>query len=190
MTRALRTLLVSLAAALALAGTAQASGGNYVFDGGSPAARTQVRAALNASDFDWSLVRRQITITISACGCGGAKPGQIDLDEDTLVNSPFGKRYAWGIVQHEYAHQVGWFLLSKTEQTGLTKKLGGSDWCYEIAGLDHSEHACERFATTFAWAYAPKSWNNQGPDSNGESAAMAPAAFRTLMARMIGPRAR
>jgi hypothetical protein len=47
-----------------------------------------------------------ITISISRCGCAGATPGSILLDEDTLTSSPFGARYAWGIVQHEYAHQV------------------------------------------------------------------------------------
>jgi hypothetical protein len=48
-------LLVALAA-LFVTAKAQAGGGAYVFSGGSEAARAQVRAALEASSFDWGLV--------------------------------------------------------------------------------------------------------------------------------------
>ena len=57
------SLLVSLLAVLALAGTAAAGGGTYVFDGGTPIQRAQVRAALEASAFDWNLVPARVTIT-------------------------------------------------------------------------------------------------------------------------------
>ena len=59
---------ISLLAAFVLAGEARAVGGHYVFDGGSDAARAAVRAALDASRFDWSLVEKEITIRIIECG--------------------------------------------------------------------------------------------------------------------------
>jgi hypothetical protein len=65
MSRALPSILAVIAAAtLTFAGSAQAAGGNYVFDGGTQAEQQQVRAGLNASSFDWSLVPAQITIHI------------------------------------------------------------------------------------------------------------------------------
>jgi len=39
MARSIRTTLIALLASLALAGTAQAAGGNYVIEGGSPGAQ-------------------------------------------------------------------------------------------------------------------------------------------------------
>jgi opacity protein-like surface antigen len=66
MRRVLHTLLLAAVAALvfAHAGTAQAAGGSYRFDGGTAAQRTQVREALKASSFNWNLVKAQITIHI------------------------------------------------------------------------------------------------------------------------------
>ncbi len=151
-----------------------------MFEGGSEAARQQVRAALDASEFDWSRVRGTITISISRCGCAGATPGSIILDEDTLVSSPFGARYAWGIVQHEYAHQVAYLLLDERAVQDARAALGGENWCYETPGLAHDEHACERFAATFAWTYWPSADNNQRSE-----AVMSAKAFRTLMSRLL-----
>jgi hypothetical protein len=81
MARSFRTTLIALLASLALAGTAQAAGGNYVIEGGSPEAQETVRAALSASSFDFSRVPAEIKIKISRCGCAGARPGVIVLDE-------------------------------------------------------------------------------------------------------------
>ena len=53
-------LLVSFAF-LALPAGALARGGDYAFDGGSQAQRSQVRAALGASLFDWSAVPTRVT---------------------------------------------------------------------------------------------------------------------------------
>jgi hypothetical protein len=33
--------------------------------------------------------------------------------------------------------------------------LGGTDWCYEDEAVAHDDHACERFASSLAWAYWP-----------------------------------
>jgi hypothetical protein len=173
-------LLAAAGALLFSVADAHARGGNYVFEGGSEAARQQVRAALDASEFDWSRVRGTITISISRCGCAGATPGSIILDEDTLVSSPFGARYAWGIVQHEYAHQVAYLLLDERAVQDARAALGGEDWCYETPGLAHDEHACERFAATFAWTYWPSADNNQRSE-----AVMSAKAFRTLMSRLL-----
>jgi hypothetical protein len=184
MARFLRTTVVAFLGALALAGTAQARGGDYVFEGGSEEARAQVRAALAVSRFDWSLVPQQVTITISRCGCGGARPGQIILDEDTLVGSGFGARYAWGIVQHEFAHQVDFLLLEAGDRRKLRRVLGGKDWCYEVAGLMHDEHGCERFATALTWAFWPAADNIQNPHWHGGDS-LKRAKFRKLVKRLV-----
>lgn len=107
---------ISLLAAFVLAGEAKAVGGHYVFVGGSDAARAAVHSALDASRFDWDLVEQEITIRITDCGCAGANPGEIILDEEVLTDLRFGPKYAWGIVQHEYAHQVDFFLLDARER--------------------------------------------------------------------------
>src|SRR5947209_12150981 len=103
----LRTLLVTVAAALALAGGAQAKGGRYVLDGGTAAQQAQVKKALDASSFDWNLVPATITIHISRGHTSEAVKGEIWLDADLLNAGTF----AWGVVQHEYAHHVDFFLL-------------------------------------------------------------------------------
>ena len=45
--------------------------------------------------------------------------------KDILVSSPFGPRYAWGIVQHEYAHQVDFLLFGRSERRAIRRVLGG-----------------------------------------------------------------
>jgi len=65
MFRALRVALIAMLAALALAGTAQAAGGNYVFAGGTAYEQQQVTQALDTSSFDWNLVPGQVTIHIA-----------------------------------------------------------------------------------------------------------------------------
>lgn len=186
MTRALRTLLLTALAALALSANAWAAGGNYVVDGGSAKQRAQVSAALNASSFNWSIVPAQIKIHVAPVGQSKASPGHIWIDSQ-LLNSG---RFAWGVVQHEYAHQVDFFLLDATTRSRLTTLLGGNAWCWETAGLKHDEYGCERFASTLAWAYWPAKDSAMRPDSkSSESAAMAPARFRSLMAQLFGPAA-
>jgi len=144
---------VALLTAMALAGGAGAAGGHYVFAGGSDAAQAEVRSALDASRFDWDLVDEEITIRIIDCGCAGASPGEILLDEQVLTDPRFGPKYAWGIVQHEYAHQVAFFLLDAPARRRVQAWLGGSDWCSEDETVAHDDQACERFASSLAWAY-------------------------------------
>ena len=161
--RLLPVVFVALAS-LAWAGNAPAAGGHYVFDGGSAEARLQVRAALDRSAFDWSLVQATITIRISDCGCAGSRPGEILLDERQLTASPFGPRYAWGIVQHEYAHQLDFFLLTPADRERVIRRFGGAAWCYEVRGLARDDYGCERLATLVAWAYWRSTANVERPD--------------------------
>ncbi len=183
-----RVLLSLLAAAMLafVAGPvdrAAAAGGTYVFDGGTLAEQTQVVSALNASSFNWSLVQAQIVIHIVRNASTEAPPGNIWVDANLLDAG----RFAWGIVQHEYAHQVDFFLLNDTARSTLEATLGGQDWCYTVAGLAHSAYGCERFASVLSWAYWPSSDNALQPQHRAdESAAMAPAAFRTLVSSLIG----
>src|SRR6266849_1334883 len=88
--------------ALWTAAPALAGGGNYVFAGGTPKQQSQVRSALEASAFNWNLVSAQITIHIAPGINSEATTGDIWLDAN-LLNAG---RFSWGIVQHEYAHQV------------------------------------------------------------------------------------
>jgi hypothetical protein len=185
----LRTLLATSALALVFAGGAQAAGGHYVFDGGNRIQQTQVRKALNASSFDWSVVPATITIHIDRGHYSEATYGQIWLDANLLDSGSF----SWGVVQHEYAHQVDFFLLNDTRRA-LLAGLGGKAWWatgIQASGapngtLAHAELTSERFASTLAWAYWPSPSNSMRPTSaTDESAAMAPAAFRALLAKVL-----
>jgi hypothetical protein len=176
-------MLCSLALTLALSGTARAGGGNYVFSGGTGAQQAQVRNALNASAFDWSLVPAQITIRI-ARGIGSeAVPGTVSLDAD-LLNAG---RFSWGVVQHEYAHQVDFYLFDDAVRAALAPRLGGEAWWQTGATpLAHDRLTSERFASTLAWAYWQSPDNVMKPASKtDESAAMAPAAFRAALAAVL-----
>jgi hypothetical protein len=61
-----RTILTLLALVLVglCAPPALAAGGTYSFAGGTPKQQATVRAALNASSFDWSVLPRSITVHI------------------------------------------------------------------------------------------------------------------------------
>jgi hypothetical protein len=181
----MRKSVLCLLAALSLvpAAPAAAAGGNYLLSGGTAYEQSQVTQALNASAFDWSLVPRTITIHIGRGIATEATPGDIWLDANLLDAGVF----SWGTVQHEYAHQVDFFLLDDAKRQFLLGVLGGKDWCYDVAGLAHAQHGCERFASTLAWAYWPSSRNIMKPTSSkDESAALAPAAFRAQLASLIG----
>ena len=58
----LRRLATVLALAFVIPASAHAAGGNYTFQGASATERSTVRAALNASSFDWNVVPNQITL--------------------------------------------------------------------------------------------------------------------------------
>ena len=176
MLRILRTSVITGLVALALTGSAQAAGGDYVFDGGSSTARAQVRAALNASSFDWDLVPLEVTIHIKRGAKPSAKPGDIWLDPSLLASG----RFAWGIVQHEYAHQVAFLLFGKSDRAELKRALGGTAWCHEKPRVAHDANTCERFAHTLAWSYWTSRDNVERPE-----AAMGAAKFRKLVDRLV-----
>ena len=164
--------------------------GNYTFDGGTVPQQDQVTAALAASGFDWYLIPQTITIHIVANAPAEATPGNIWISPDLLDSG----RYSWGFVQHEYGHQVDFFLLTDPMRAILKAVLGATAWCYggtigfnNVDGLPHSQYGCERFASTLAWAYWPFADNSMEPlNKSAESAGLAPAKFRALLGVMIG----
>jgi hypothetical protein len=179
--------LVSLIAGflLASAGAAFASGGNYVITGGNSYEQQQVRQALAASSFDWGVVPGPVQITIMPQPSSDAVPGQIFLDPAVLDSGEF----SWGVVQHEYAHEVDFALLDDAKHAQIERALGGTAWCYEDSPtqLQHNEYGCERFASTLAWAYWQTPDNCMKPSAiAGESGGMAPAAFRALLSTLLG----
>jgi hypothetical protein len=182
MARTFTTVIGLLLAVLAFSGTAQAAGGNYVFDGGTTRQQREVRAALDASSFDWSLVPARIVVHVAPGADTHATPGHVYVDSKLLSAG----RFAWGIVQHEYAHQVDFFLLNPELRAKLGATLGGKEWFPGTTLLDHAAYGCERFASTLAWAYWPSPQNSLKPRSaKDESAAVAPARFRALMAGVL-----
>ena len=175
-------LLVLALAAMASTPAALGRGGNYVFDGGTHAQRTQVRKALAASSFDWGIVPKQVTIHIERGVDSHASRGEIWLDARLLDSG----RFSWGVVQHEYAHQVDFSLLNDGNRAQLQGLLGAKAWCTDTPGLDHTDYGCERFASTLAWAYWQNDENCIKPTSKrDESAGMPPAAFRSTLAAML-----
>jgi len=176
-------LVLALVGALLLPGTAFARGGDYVFDGGSAAHQRQVRAALEASRFDWNVVPAEITIHVRRGVPTHATRGHIWLDANLVESGTF----AWAPIQDEYAHQIHFFRFGDAIEAQLTEQLGARDWCYGVSGLRHGEYGCERFTSTLVWSFWPSRDNVYRPRSSGdESAAMAPARFRALVAGLLG----
>src|SRR5258708_14447482 len=143
----LKRLLLPLLLALLLAPSAQAAGGRYVFAGGTHAQRGQVAAALNASSFDWGVVPGRIVIPIGKGIASHAVAGQIWLDGGLLDTG----RFSWGVVQHEYAHQVDFGLLTDAMRAQLQPQLQAPIWWGAVS--QHTEMGSERFADQLAWAY-------------------------------------
>jgi len=174
--------LAGLALAAGFAPAALAAGGHIVFAGGTPGEREQVQGALDASSFDWSLLP-QITVHIGSVGASYATPRNVYLDASLLDAGEF----SWGVVLHEFGHQVDFLLLTDAERVGLTARLGAEDWCYGVPGLPHAAYGCERFASELAWAYWPSPQNCMRPASPGDEAAGMPAdQFRALLAQFLG----
>ena len=175
--------MVSTVVALALPAPAAARGGDYLLEGGSEAARTQVRRALDASAFDWSVVPTRVLIHVGPGLPNRSTPGHIWLDERLLAAG----RFSWAVVQDEYAHQVDFFLLDEERRRSLARRLGASVWWRgEAPGLRHSEYGAERFASTLVWAYWPSRHNAYRPQApRDEAGAVAPSAFRTLLTSLL-----
>ena len=176
------SLVAALLAAATSAQAAVAGGGNYAFDGGTRAERAQVRAALDASLFDWSVVPEQITIRIAPGLACSARAGTIELDSGLLDAG----RFSWGVIQHEYAHQVDFFLLDDAMRARLAGRLGGESWWETSSRLAHQALTSERFASTLAWSYWPSQDNVLRPSSpDDEAGTVAPADFRALLANVL-----
>jgi hypothetical protein len=184
-----RLTLIVLAMALcgafsqsAFAGTA-APAAKVAFDGGTPAEQATVRSALAASSFNWSLLPVPIDVHIGAYGSSYSTQGNVYVDGSLLDSGTF----SWGVVQHEFGHQVDFFLLDDAKRAILQQQLGGVDWCYTTPGLAHGQHGCERFASELAWAYWQSPSNAMQPaDCSNESAGMPVAAFRALLTQLLG----
>src|SRR3954454_9212853 len=180
--RQIQFLIVVLAFFGAASG-ASAGGGHYVFDGGTARQRDEVVAALQTSSFDWDIVAPTVTIHIGRGIDSAAAPGVIWLDADLLDAGDF----SWGVVQHEYAHEVDFFVLTDKTRAELSQLIGGRAW-YETdePGLAHSSYGCERFASTLAYAYWPSPRNSMSPQSaHDESAALPAGAFRAALASVL-----
>jgi hypothetical protein len=179
------TALLCLLLALAIAPQAVASGGHYAFAGGTPYQRAQVRQALRVSAFNWSVVEPVVTVRIAPGLESVAIPGRISLDARLLEAGEF----SWGVVQHEYAHQVDFLVLDDEARAPFAARLGGQTWYHDVVGLPHGAYGCERFASTLAWAYWPSAQNSMRPMWRGdESGAMKPATFRALLGRVLAQR--
>lgn len=175
--------LLALTCAL-LPADALALGGSYRIDGGTPRQQTQVRLALDASSFDWNVVPT-VGVAIRAGAGSYSLPGRITLEAALLDAGVF----SWAVVQDEFAHQVDYLLLGDRERQLLNQALLGRVWCHaDQPGLAHADYGCERFTSTFVWAFWPVRQNAYRPSSRSdESASMAPGAFRALVQQLISP---
>lgn len=189
--RVLLPVVAIALAALLVPAVASARGGSYVFEGGTPKQQAKVRVALEASSFDWGIVDRTVMIRLRKGADTSARRGEIWIDTDLLSSGVF----AWGPIQHEYAHQVDFFLLDDADRTHLNRALGGRTWFPDGGlvgfrrGADHADFGSERFASTLAWSYWQVSENSLKPTSaKDESAAMEPSRFRQLLERILGAR--
>ncbi len=171
-------------AALALVPSALAAGGDYAIDGGTAPEQAQVRAALDASTFDWSLVPAHVQVHVVPGAYPHATPGEIWLDPALLDAGVF----SWAVVQDEYAHQIDFFLLSDGDRRALMSALHAPVWCHaDDPGRAHGAYGCERFTSTFVWSYWQSASNAYRPRSAGdESASLPPAKFRALLGSLLG----
>jgi hypothetical protein len=180
--RFLLTLLLALSVGV-FAETASAAGVKVAFAGGTPGEQATVQSALDVSSFDWGLLPQSITVHIGDFGDSYSVYGNVYLSAPLLDSG----RFSWGVVQHEFGHQVDFFLLDDAKRAQLLQLLGGGDWCYSVQGLAHAAHGCERFASELAWAYWPSPENSMRPTTAGsESAAIPVAQFRAALAALLG----
>jgi hypothetical protein len=114
---------------------------------------------------------------------GGTRAGIIELDTRLLQAG----RFALGVIQHEYAHQVDFFLLDDAMRARPAGRLGGESWWQTSAGFAHQALTSERFASSLAWAYWPSPDNAPRPTSTADEAgALAPADVRLLLGDVLG----
>jgi len=181
----LRTALLGglAAATLTVPQVAASAGGTYEVRGAAEA-RAQVEAALAASSFDWSALSGKVTVHVRRGIATRAAPGQVWLDADLLDSG----RFSWGVVLHEFGHQLDFLALDDRDRQTLARALGVKAWGCGPAGptLAHRDQGCERFASMVSWAHWPSADNVFRPSSPlDESAAMSPRAFRALLADVL-----
>lgn len=176
-------IVIGIVGLLAFPAAGTARGTSVTFDGGTAKERAQVTNALAASSFDFSVLPPGIVVHIARGVDSEATPGEIWLDSDLLDAG----RFSWGVIQHEYAHQVDFLLFDDGDRQELATALHARVWCWiDQPGLPHASYGCERFASTLAWAYWSSSDNCMRPLSTAdESAAMRPAKFRALVTRLL-----
>ena len=164
------------------AARAEPVGAGYSFDGGTARERSTVRAALAASAFEWRLLPGHVTIHIARqVGCH-ASEGHIWLDSRMLARGVS----AWGVVQHEYAHQVDYFLLDDAARARLGGLLGTKTWWPGRRYLRHDRYGSERFASTLAYAYWPSPRNSLIRYARTEVVSIPPAQFRRVLSEVLG----
>jgi hypothetical protein len=186
-----RLCLAALLLAVVCPDAASAGLPNVAFDGGTPAERSTVRAAFAASRFPWELVTARVVIHIERGVPSHAMRGEIWLDGNLLDAG----RFSWGVVQHEFAHQVDFFLLDDAKRAVLAARLGGVQWWdtgrATLAASNgfpaHASLTAERFASSLTWAFWPCRDNVLRPEQPGDEAgALAPREFRALLASLLG----
>jgi hypothetical protein len=124
-------------------------------------------------------VSERVVIHISRGASSHAAPGAIWLDAGLLDSG----RFAWGVVQHEYAHQVDYALLTEPMRATLHGLLQGTSWW---GGEGHAGLDCERFADALAWAYWPSADNVMKPlSATDEGGQVAPAVFRAALVGLL-----
>jgi hypothetical protein len=174
-------LAVAGLVAAAFTSSADAAGGRYTIDGGSRAEQAQVSLALDASSFNWDVVPGVVAVHIARGVDSSASRGQIWLDADLLDAG----RFAWGVVQHEYAHQVDFLALTEQMRDQLRPSLGGASW-WGDGTTAHGALTSERLADEIAWAYWTSADNCLRPaNAADEGGQVPPQQFRTLLASIL-----
>jgi hypothetical protein len=175
-------LSVGLLLAAAPAETASRfASASFTLDGGSARERAQIEAALAASAFDWQQLPVAIHVHVRPRMAARATPGHVWLSSELLASG----RFAWAVIQDEFAHQVDFFLLDEEERALLNAALGGTSW-YGAPGTPHDRLGAERFASTLVWTYWPSRENSYRPRSSTDvSAALDPERFRRLLGLLL-----
>lgn len=152
----LARLTAAVVAALAFVGAAEAKGGNYEIVGATPTQQATIRDALEVSEFNWSVVPARITIRVSPDLANQAESvrGEIRIQSSFL---DWGIS-AWASIQHEYAHQVDYYLLDNGRRDEALRVLG-LPFPWRDLSRPHDERGVEHFATMLSVAYWPSVLN-------------------------------
>ena len=161
--------------------SARFASASFAVEGGGARERAQIEAALAASSFDWRLLPVAVRVHVRPGLAARATPGHVWLSTELLASG----RFAWAVVQDEFAHQVDFFLLDPDKRALLNEALGGETW-YAAPGVPHERRGAERFAATLVWTYWPSRANSYRPRSPRDvSAALEPERFRRLLAHLL-----